>query len=115
MITGLFDHNLTLMTRKLTKKWFNFSTPKQPEQFRIPRNELENFETALKETDWNKILSGVDAEADSNILLTTIKNTIDTFINKTKTKTRVSQCQIITLLGRVVIDFNEIWHADLVI
>ncbi len=28
---------------------------------------------------------------------------------------RVSPCQIITFLGHVVIDINEIWHADLVI
>ena len=88
MITGLSDHNLTLMARKLTKKRFKCSTSKQPEQFRIPRNEQENFETKLKETHWNKLLSGVDTGVDCNILVTTIKNTIDEFTRKAKTKER---------------------------
>lgn len=76
------------MARKLSKKLFHFSIPKQPGKFRIPNSELKNFETALKETDWNKLLSGVDAEADSDILLTTIKNTIDEFTRKGKTNKR---------------------------
>lgn len=44
MITGLSDHNLTLVARKLTKKRFGYST-KERESLRIPKNMQERFKT----------------------------------------------------------------------
>lgn len=56
-ITGLSDHNLTLMSRKLTKKGFHHSL-RPVEQLRIPKNEMADFHRAVQETDWRNIFNG---------------------------------------------------------
>lgn len=44
LITGMSDHNITLLVRKLTSKRFdNSSNPKSFHQ-RIPKNQIDNFD-----------------------------------------------------------------------
>ena len=59
MVTGLSDHNLTLIARKLSKNRFNLSTFRKPNQIRIPKSELNNSENAIKGIYWNGLLSYV--------------------------------------------------------
>ena len=67
-ITGLSDHNLTSMSRKLTKKRFHHSN--EPiEQLRIPKNEMVTFQRAVQQTDWKHLLTGSNTEADSKCYL----------------------------------------------
>lgn len=68
MITGLSDHNLTLIVRKLSKKHFNPGARK-PCLFRIPKVEQNNFENAIKGIEWNNILSFSDVNSDCQALL----------------------------------------------
>ena len=46
MVTGLSDHNLTLIARKLSKSRFNLSTVRKPDLL-VPKSELNHFENAI--------------------------------------------------------------------
>ena len=60
-ITGLSDHILTLMSRKLTKKRFHhFNKP--IEQLRIPKNEMANFQRAVQQTDGKHLLDSIQKQ-----------------------------------------------------
>ena len=61
MITGLSDHNLTLVVRKLTKKRFSSST-KEHESIRIPKNMQESFKNTIHSFNWNDLLFGKKPE-----------------------------------------------------
>ena len=66
MVTGLSDHNLTLIARKLSKYRFNLSTVRKPDPLRIPKSELNHFENIIKGIIWNDLLSYTKyVEADS--------------------------------------------------
>ena len=86
MVTGLSDHNLTLIARKLSKSRLNLSTVRKPDQLRIPKSELNYFEKAIKGINWNDLLSYTDVEADSQVFLSTIQTTINGFLKKIKSK-----------------------------
>lgn len=87
-ITGLSDHNLTLISRKLSRNRFNLSSTKKPSYFRIPKADQDNFDTAIKEIKWCDLLSGMDVETDSQQFLSKIKSTINSFLKETKPKHR---------------------------
>ena len=53
MVTGLSDHNLTLIARKLSKSRFKLSTVRKPDQLRIPKSELNYFEKAINGTGYS--------------------------------------------------------------
>ena len=54
MVTGLFDHNLTLVARKLSNKWFSPGA-KEYEFFGIP-NKQENFKSVVQQIEWDDLL-----------------------------------------------------------
>ena len=85
-VTGLSDHNLTLVSRKLSKNRFNLTTTKKQTYLRIPKAEQHNFEEAINGIDWSSILSGADVENDSHLFLSTIKSTMNSFLKETKSK-----------------------------
>ena len=85
MVTGLSDHNLTLIARKLRKSRFNLYCCK-PDQLRISKSELNYFENAIKGINWNDLLSYTDVETDSQVFLSTIQTTINGFLKKIKSK-----------------------------
>ena len=66
MVTGLSDHNLTLVARKLTDKRF-CPFAKEYESFGIPKNEQENFNSAVQQIDQDDLLLGICPEEDSQI------------------------------------------------
>lgn len=88
-ITGLSDHNLTLLSRKLTKKRFHHSN-KPVEQLRIPKNEMDNFQKAVQQTNWTDIFTGNNIEEVSRMFSTKLQNLVKEFTRKVKGKKKVN-------------------------
>lgn len=53
LLTGISDHNITLLARKLTRKRFDSRVQTKCNSQRIPKNEMNNFENALRQIDWS--------------------------------------------------------------
>ncbi len=81
MLTGLSDHNMILVTRKLTKKRFS-SFVKKCEFFGIPKNKQENFKGAIQQIEWDNLLLGIDYEEDSEIFTKRLENIITDYTCK---------------------------------
>lgn len=78
MVTGLSDHNLSLVARKLTNKRFRPSV-RDHESFRIPKHKQENFIYAVQQIDWDDLLLGIDNEEDSQKVSKKLESTIKDF------------------------------------
>uniref|UniRef100_A0A8C8E3R6 Reverse transcriptase domain-containing protein n=1 Tax=Oryzias sinensis TaxID=183150 RepID=A0A8C8E3R6_9TELE len=85
MLTGLSDHNLTLLSRKLTEKRFH-SCAGVKEIITIPKNKYQNFVDEANQIQWDNILPSVDTENDGKLFLKTLKRTITEFTQKIKQK-----------------------------
>ena len=86
MLTGLSDHNLTLVNRKLNKKRFLSCASGIKETIAIPKSKIQNFIAAVNQIQWDEILPLVDYEKDSQIFLKTLEKTIKEFSRKIKDK-----------------------------
>lgn len=86
MLTGLSDHNITLLVRKLTKKQFAKSTKTNQIDDKIPKKEMINFENAINQIDWSDLLTSEDIENSCSTFLTTINEIRITFTRKVKHK-----------------------------
>lgn len=75
-ITGLSDHNLILIARKL--RAFH--------QLRIPKFELGDLKNVLNGINWEEHLSHNCAEEDVNVFMNVIQNTVNSFMRKVKNK-----------------------------
>ena len=84
-ITGLSDHNLILISRKLTKKRFHHSH-KPMEQLRIPKREFVNFERAVQQINWVDILNRNGVEADCRLFATKLDDLLEEFTRKVKNR-----------------------------
>lgn len=62
MLTGMSDHNLIMVTRKLNKKRFNPLAA--TELYRIPKQEQQNFQDSIKEVNWDELLIGKNLDID---------------------------------------------------
>ncbi len=91
MITGLSDHNLTLVARKLSKKHLSPCDVRKPSQLRIPKGEQNNFENAIKGISWNNSLSYTDIDSDCQVFLSIIQCTMNIFLRKTKPARRLKK------------------------
>ena len=85
MVTGLSDHNLTLIAKKLTKSRFHLKPNIKSSQLRIPKRDVDEFDREIKNTNWDQIIAGVDVDNDTNVLMSTIQN-IKRFLKKSKSK-----------------------------
>lgn len=74
MITGLSDHNLSLVTRKLTRKRFSPSNTKEHEALRIPINMQEHFKSTIHSFKWNDLLLGKDLSEGSQIFSSKVQS-----------------------------------------
>jgi len=86
MLTGLSDHNLTLVTRKLTKKRFHPWTSNKKGTTTIPKSKYQNFLDAANQIQWDDILPLVDSDKDNQTFLITLERTIKEFTQKFKYK-----------------------------
>lgn len=87
-VTGLSDHNMTLVVRKLTKERlkgiFSVSVIKN-DQKRIPKHKLPQFEHELKNINWESVIQMENVDQCSDLLTETLTNTIQKFSRVSKT------------------------------
>lgn len=69
MVTGLSDHNLIIIARKLTKNRSYLISNTKPCQFRIPKNDVCEFEKAIKNINWNELISGANIDVDTRVFI----------------------------------------------
>lgn len=68
--------------------WFVNTTKAKHYNQRIPKNEMSNFETALKQIEWSNLLSCEDIDSSCNTFLTTINKVLSSFTRKVQCNTR---------------------------
>lgn len=61
-ITGISDHNQTLITRKLIKNRIMYRQDKKHVSYRIPKKYLAKFEEELKQTNCSDLLASEDLD-----------------------------------------------------
>lgn len=81
-ITGIADHNLIMIARKLSEKRFTFRKIKKDNFYKIPNKDLAHFDQELENVNWN-ILNVID-EIDQfcTNLFEIINNIKNQFIKK---------------------------------
>jgi len=70
MLTGLSDHNMILIARKLTNKRFTPFVQEQ-ESSNIPKNMQGQFISAIQSISWDNILLGRSLEEEQSKIYTT--------------------------------------------
>ena len=81
MITGLSDHNLTLVARKLTNKRFHpYLT--ENEFIGISRGKQESFKNTAQQIEWDNVIRGIDSEEDTQIFTKTLEKTLEKIKHK---------------------------------
>ncbi len=88
LLTGISDHNITLLARKLTRKHFDSRVQTKCNSQRIPKNEINYFENALRQIDWSSLLHSEDIRNSTDMFITTINKIISSFTKKVKNKSR---------------------------
>lgn len=86
MVTGLSDHNLTLIARKLTKQRFNTPINKKPYRVGISKGNITEFENAIEGINWSDCLEGTDVEEKRQSVISAIQSVIHRFQKVIKTK-----------------------------
>jgi len=86
MITGLSDHNMVLISRKLTCR--RVMNAGNKEFFGIPKNKHEAFKVAINNIKWDEILLENDLEISSQILTEKLQSTIHEFSIRIKCKNK---------------------------
>lgn len=88
LITGLSDHNFTLITRKLSKTRLNDRQISQNPHSSpyIPKNNHEPLANELNNVPWSDIINWINTDQACDNLMTTIKHIISKF-------TRTSSCK----------------------
>jgi len=89
LITGLSDHNLTLVARKLTKNRFknNISSCRN-NALCIPKCKQDTFNTEIHNLDWGDVLSSENLEHSCQLFTSKINVVRDKFTVKIKRKNR---------------------------
>ena len=89
-ITGVSDHNLTLVARKLTKKRFQPNLTEN-EFIGIPRCKQESFNNTVQQVEWDNVIRGTDSEEDTQKFTKTLEKTSKKFSSKIKFKPNKNQ------------------------
>ena len=87
MLTGLSDHNMVLITRKLTRKRFAAYSGKK-EFTGIPRSNQEQFHTAIRNMNWDTVLLDNDLEIISQKFTECLQTKIYEYVVTIKHKNR---------------------------
>lgn len=86
LVTGLSDHNMILILRKLTKQRFNITANVNQEHYKVPNGQLTNLENTIKEINWNEYLANTNVDDNCNRLMCELQTTIQSFMRKVKYK-----------------------------
>ncbi len=87
MLTGLSDHNLILVARKLSSKRFN-SFIRKYDSYGIPKRKLDDFRKAVHQIEWDDLLIGKDQDEDSQTFSKKLESTIKDFSCKLNPKNK---------------------------
>lgn len=79
LVTGMSDHNLTLVVRKLTKKRFLYRQEGKSFFNVIPKSPIGQFEEKLKHLDWNDVMQSGDLEQAFMYMMDSINTTKNEF------------------------------------
>ncbi len=84
LVTGLYDHNMILIARKLTKKRLIRFINRNQNSFKlkIPRKKLTEFENELKGVNWDELQQYDQVNDCCNKLMSTIGSIVDKYIKK---------------------------------
>lgn len=89
LITGLSDHNLTLVARQLSKKRLRNNTPEGKQYISlIPKTHMQHLETGFRETHWENVVKGKNCEQACKDLLDTIKGLLSKYTKNIPRKQR---------------------------
>ncbi len=89
LLTGLSDHNMTLIVRKLTKRRLPiFSNEHKSGNAIIPKNKKILFEKELNSIDWNNVSQMNDLDNCCNTLTKTLTELIEKYTQLFKCKQR---------------------------
>lgn len=93
LVTGLSDHNMILIARKLTKKRMTrFLNPNQYLfKLEIPRKNQTEFENELKGVNWDELQQYDQVNDCCNKLMSTIESIVDKYTKKLKKSQRKFQ------------------------
>lgn len=93
LVTGLSDHNIILIARKLTtKRLIRFINQNQNSlKLEIPRKKLTEFENELKGVNWDELQQYDQVNDCCNKLMSTIGSIVDKYIKKLKKSQRKFQ------------------------
>jgi hypothetical protein len=88
LITGLSDHNMTLMVRKLTKKRLvhHNKTENLILTTAIPKSKVGDFEHDLSEINWEKVIKEQDLNHSANNFVSTLCDLIDKYTQTWKSR-----------------------------
>ncbi len=87
MLTGLSDHNLILVARKLSSKRLN-SFIRKYDSYGIPKRKLDDFRKAVHQIEWDDLLIGKDQDEDSQTFSKKLESTIKDFSCKLNPKNK---------------------------
>ncbi len=84
LVTGLYDHNMILIARKLTKKRLIRFINRNQNSFKleIPRKKLTEFENELKGVNWDELQQYDQVNDCCNKLMSTNGSIVDKYIKK---------------------------------
>uniref|UniRef100_A0A3B1IW78 Reverse transcriptase domain-containing protein n=1 Tax=Astyanax mexicanus TaxID=7994 RepID=A0A3B1IW78_ASTMX len=86
MLTGMSDHNLIMVTRKLNKR--RFKPLAGTEFYGIPRQEQQNFQDSINEVNWDELLTGKNLDMDCSNMANKIQEIIKRFTRSIKLKAK---------------------------
>jgi len=87
MLTGLSEHNLILVARKLSSKRF-IPFRRKYDSYGIPKRKLDDFRKAVHQIEWEDILIGKDQDEDSQIFSKKLESIINDFSCKLNPKNK---------------------------
>lgn len=92
MMTGLSDHNLVLVARKLAKKRFSISTVKEQESFKISNKDQEHFKNTVNNLNWDSLITGKDLNEGTKILTSKLQCIIKVFSCRFTQRKKIGFC-----------------------
>lgn len=92
LLTGLSDHNMILVVRKLTKKCLqnNFHKIFKPGRVGIPKSKMLKFENDMKSINWDDVLQIGELDKNSETVIRTIEKAIQKYTQLLKCRQNAS-------------------------
>lgn len=87
LITGLSDHNLILMARKVNGKKCSFSV-QSTDSMKIPKDKKEDFNNAVQSIKWDDLMKSDNLDYSSQYFTDKLHKLIKDFSKKSRNKNK---------------------------